>query len=761
MKSLIYTFFLLVLSSLHLDAQNIPIGTWRNHLSYQTGQNIAITPNEVYCSTDNGLFYLDKSTNSLNTLSKIDDLSESIISQIGYYEPLQSLVIAYENSNIDLLTESEIIELPLIKNTTLTGSKSINHIYFQNDIAYLASDFGVVLLDLSQEDIVDTYQNLGTGGTSLAINATTISQDTIFLATEQGVLFAPLSANLLDFNSWTFFDLVDGLPQTNVNKIITMGNFVYALIDNEGLFKYNHNTGLWQNISGISPTIFTNMQVSENQILICVNNQILSLDESDNITTISQDLITNPRDAQSENDGTIWLADAQNGLIRIQDSGFQSFFPNGVARAETWKTHFAQNKIYTLSGGFDDDFNPINRLLGYYEFENGLWTNYNSFDTRNAQSFPNTPDLVDVAFHRQEQSLYFASFGEGILFQTSDNTFETIDETTTDAPFQLDNDGNLQISAVETTSNGDLWVSQHNVPNGTPSLFVRRQETGLWESFTGSNNASANPLDILIDNNDSKWMKLNPDVGGGIWVLNERDNQSRYLNNSVNNGDLPDRTVNSIIQDLDGQIWVGTDNGVVVFFSPFDVFEGTVNAVPPVFDSRPLLRFNKVNSIAVDGGNRKWIGTDANGLWLFSEDGTELIANFNEDNSPLLSNKVLDLEINPQTGEVFITTDKGLISYRSDATNATSQFQNFKVFPNPVPPNYTGLVGISGLAENVNVKITDISGRLIHEAFANGGTLSWDLQDYTGFRAKAGIYLIFASNSDGTETFVGKIAVVD
>jgi hypothetical protein len=206
--------------------------------------------------------------------------------------------------------------------------------------------------------------------------------------------------------------------------------------------------------------------------------------------------------------------------------------------------------------------------------------------------------------------------------------------------------------------------------------------------------------------------------------------------------------------DRDGLIWIGTELGVCYFFTPSE------DAVRPIFENRFLLRDDKVTAIAIDGGNRKWMGTER-GVWLFDPTCETLIYNFTTENSPLLSNVIKDIEINPETGEVFFATARGIVSFRSDATESGSAFKTVKIFPNPVTSTFTGNVGISGLATDAVVKITDISGKLVWETRANGGTATWNVKDYNGRRAATGIYIVFAATEDGSESAVGKIAVVN
>jgi ligand-binding sensor domain-containing protein len=200
--------------------------------------------------------------------------------------------------------------------------------------------------------------------------------------------------------------------------------------------------------------------------------------------------------------------------------------------------------------------------------------------------------------------------------------------------------------------------------------------------------------------------------------------------------------------------------GIAYFIDTYNIFTSVSDAVKPIIDNRYLLRNEKVNVIKVDAANRKWVGTD-NGVWLFSPSGETQLQNFTIDNSPLLSNVIRDIEINSLTGEVFFATDKGIISYRADATASESTFKDVKIFPNPVTSNFTGTVGISGLATDAIVKITDINGRLLWETQAAGGTATWNVRDYHGNRAGTGVYVVFAASQDGVESAVGKIAVVE
>jgi hypothetical protein len=285
---------------------------------------------------------------------------------------------------------------------------------------------------------------------------------------------------------------------------------------------------------------------------------------------------------------------------------------------------------------------------------------------------------------------------------------------------------------------------------------------GIYKSY------SPNSLDTLYQNrrdsiitdlDGNRWSR--GEGFGGIVVRNTK-NQRVNISANVGLGNLPSNNVKTLALDRDGQIWVGTDRGVVVFDNPSAVFSGrNFDAYTPVFERRRLLGNETVSSIAIDGGNRKWMGT-RNGIFLFNADGTELVINFTEKNSPLPSNEISYITTEPNTGEVYIRTTKGMVSYRGTATESgLKQEENaVKIFPNPIRPDFEGTIGIEGLVENAFVKITDVAGNLVYETRANGGTATWNGRTLQGNRVETGVYLIFSANAKGEETCVSRLAVV-
>ncbi|HYC86007.1 MAG TPA: two-component regulator propeller domain-containing protein, partial [Chryseosolibacter sp.] len=288
--------------------------------------------------------------------------------------------------------------------------------------------------------------------------------------------------------------------------------------------------------------------------------------------------------------------------------------------------------------------------------------------------------------------------------------------------------------------------------NAMPGILRLTDES--WEAFTLDFTQGQYALEIEADPFGFVWIAVDPARGGGLIVLDPGTGGNVMLNENPGTGALPSRRVFSLASDRDGNLWAGTDAGVCFFYSPEE------DAVRPIFESRFLLKDETITDIEVDGGNRKWMATQR-GVWLFNPAGDELVHNFTSENSPLPSNRVYDIAINDQTGEVFFATENGIASFRAGATVSGDEFQSITIFPNPVTADYSGSVGMSGLATDAIVKITDINGKLIAELRANGGTAVWNLLDARGRRPSTGIYLVFGALADGKERMVGKIAIID
>ena len=585
----------------------------------------------------------------------------------------------------------------------------------------------------------------------------TILRDTIFMATEQGVIAGDLSPgnNLMDFRNWTRFNSDQGLYQEKCHEIESFGEDVYVVQNDSTIFKYIDSN--WER---------SLEEISGNIISVKSNNSILTITQQDRvyyinsgqgIQQVSDELLLSAQNAISVSED-IYVADFINGLIHLRSTSSEVIRPSGPFSNDVYRIHDFEGNVLVVPKGYDDQYQPLRNTSGFYYFHEGLWQNYNNSGGYGYISLPDVKDLVDISYNPVHDKVYFASFGYGILEWDKDNVFYVYDDKVPGITLINSNPPGpyILVPAIDTDQSGKIWMA--NYQTGLP--LHEFEYPDIWNGYSIPATGSSYITDLIVTTDNYNWLIVNPTFGGGIIVYDEENGMIRKLTSQEGNGNLPDNTVNTIVEDLEGQIWIGTNDGIAYFPFPFLVFEDTdFDAVRPIYEGSYLFKDESITSLEIDGGNRKWIGTNK-GAWLFGPDGTELVVNFDQKNSPILSEKIIDIEVNQVTGEVFFGTDKGLISYRGDAVASEEKHSNVKIFPNPVPPTFNGIVGIEGLPFNSIVKITDITGNLVYQTRSEGGMATWNVVDLNGERPDTGIYLVFSSTEDGNDTFVGKLAIV-
>lgn len=718
---------------------DISLGSWRIHNSYYAVKNVSIGNGMTFGAADNGVMVFDIQDQSLQSFNKLNGLSSIGITATAFDAQRSQLLVAYADGNLDIINGNKVINFNRLKNSaTITGSKRLNSISIRGNLAYIAADFGLVVFDLVKLEVKETWRDLGTSGEMIKIAQSTFLGDTIFLATEKGVIAGDLDDNLLDFAKWKRYN--QGDFSGAVQSIITFNTRIYAAINNAGIYRYEN--GVWTKASFLNGLNYRSLSSGTAYFYVSENTNLWRINTADQLSAIVSEKIEQPYIALEDSNEKLWIGDGVNGLVSNISGSFQSYIPNGPSAIPT-RLKYLTNQLIALQGGPSSSYQPLRNAGDINSFQDGMW------------GTTTTAPLDIVEVERMNQRTYRASYGYGVEVIESSGSTILYDES--NSPLKNLNSPQrfVNISSIEPSDAG-LWIANYGA--ATPLHVLKNDNT--WESFSFSGTAPRYPTHLLVDDYESVWMVLNPSQGGGITVFNRADNKSVYLSDVVNVGGLPSKAVRSIAMDRNGYVWVGTDIGVAYFIDPSRAFTPGFNAIKPIYESRFLLRDDRVTAIAVDGGNRKWMGTER-GVWLFAKDGEQLIYNFTAENSPLLSNVIRAIEIDPQSGEVFFATDKGLVSFRSDATEAESAFQSVKIFPNPVTPEFTGVIGISGLAMDATVKITDSSGKLVWQMQANGGTATWNRQYLSGRKVKTGIYLVFAATADGTESVVGKIAVVE
>lgn len=744
----------------------VPIGSWRDHFSYRKAQCVAFGDDKVYASASNGLFWYQPSTGLTQTVSTVNGLSDVGISAITYSDTHKVLVVGYENGNIDLMFEKKVVNLPYILQKQMQGSKRINHIYInqQNDI-YVSTGFGIVVLNVEKLEVKDTYY-IGNGGENLWVYATIEFENKIYAATENGMFFAQAdNPALYHYDSWSY---IQDLPTINTEytSLAVCNNKLFAVQSTGAttpdiIWFYDGNT--WES----SPAPFQqvrSLNASHNTLLVASREGAHLYSDFPNSYIVVQpfgsDYKFYPNSAVVSSSGSIAIADNQLGLIYGAENSWTRVSPNSPGEDRAYYVLPTPTDLFVLAGARTDTWGNRFYPLTFHKLENNSWSTVNNFDFFDAVRITQSPAYSNEYF--------VSSWGHGVVVYRDGQVVENY--TPENSSLQTILPGAYcRIGGVAFDDDGNMWVSNAGVPN---PISVKLTD-GTWKSFPYEGQIGSQRLSDIIHSPSGQLWVIVPS-GGGLFVLDPGENpgladshKTRKVTMVAPDGESLPSDVNCLAFDRDGYLWVGTTEGVLVSYNPSRVMEPAEFAIqrariPDELEgfAAYLLESQTITSIAVDGGNRKWFGTQRSGVYLQSANGDSQILHFTTDNSPLPSNSIQHIGIHPTTGEVFFATDKGLVSYRADATEPESRFGKVYAFPNPVRPEFNGNITITGLVENTNVKITDIAGNLVFETTSKGGQATWDGKNLRGQKVATGVYLYFCADSKGEEATVGKILFI-
>ncbi|MEY4904090.1 MAG: hypothetical protein RLZZ292_1905 [Bacteroidota bacterium] len=765
MKSfIVFLFSYLLLSQSLLAQSDLKLGEWKSFLPYQRTRSVTQSTEKVFWATDYSIAILDKEERSFQFKSKVEGLSDAGIQLVKYNTFSEVLMIVYSNSNIDLMYKDGTIQnvKDIENNIDIIGDKAIYDVFVVSaDEAYLACGFGVVKMNMRKGEFeYTTYTNI-------KVNAVTVFDDVIYAATDKGIYSVSNSKNLnlADFNNWKLLNNTQGFPNTYSTKVLR--NFkqnLYLDID-QILYRYDKSalTQVWKNQD---KTIKYLTAEGEHLLLgiDCINpnacnGEIIYFNADGTQEKISQaDCINNPVYGIEDSKGRVWLADKERKLRMLEKLGgaCKTFETNSPYSENVGEITIDSNRVWVASGGIDQTGNYLRRPDGLFRYEDRKWDFFNGTNVPAMSWGDYFLNTTRVAIHPKTKKVFAASMWGGLL-SYNPTTKEALVFDKNNTPELAAPSGDplrTRLTGLAFDKKDVLWIS-----NNLSDKCISAMDTkGKFYSFAVG---QALPIyQVMVDQNNYKWFAIGQG-DGGILVFDEGKNltdksDDRYAFINKNNSKLPSNRVFCMEKDLDGQVWVGTDKGVGLFNCSGDkIFKNEcVGATPRVTVdglAAYLLASESVQSIAVDGANRKWFGTTS-GIFVQSSDGTRQEAFFNTDNSPLFDNNVIDIAINQSNGEVWVATNKGIQVIQGEAIAGRSINEPTVVaYPNPVRPDYTGLIAIKGVAQDADIKITDSNGRLVYATKALGGQAVWDGNDYNGTRVSTGVYLVFSTGTADEE----------
>lgn len=759
-------FILLLLGTFTVAAQNFP--GWEGHFSYLNISSLTQGNNKIVAAAENAYFNYEPALNFTRPFSTIDQLSGRSISAIHYTEAFRYTLIGYENGLIQIVKDqqNQVFNFVDIVNrvTIAPNLKKINHVLEHEGMAYLSTDFGIVSFNLDSREFGDSFF-IGEGGSQITVNQTSILDNNIYAATDNGFYVGDLNnPNLIDFNNW--IKINNTVYKTSVN----FQNQVYLTDTANNLWVFNETTNALNFVNSLNATV-RDMRVSAEQLLVITRQQVFAYDENLNedipvfeINGLDLDLST----ALIYN-GSYYLADRNLGLLEVNEqtgiptANFLS--PNGPLLNRVFGLTAATNQLWVTYGEYDQFFNPfplntrgVSRLTGENNWSNIL-----------PESLDNTRVITHTSINPNNPNrAYLSSFFDGLLVLENEEFLIRYDHTNSAVEGVSSNPADNRVGASVITPNGDVYFSNALSQNPIKRLTAEGniEIVDISSAFQEPTSSSSNK--ITADAQGNVYLAT---YRAGIMAYQPSNNRAGRISSEINGVDFPNVTnpnpiITALAVDNINRLWIGTSDGLRVMFNPSSVFTNSNINVSPIIIveedgvAQELLFEQAITEIIVDGANNKWIGTADSGVFQVSPNGQEVLNHFTRDNSPLPNNDITSIAIDGSNGLVYFGTTNGLVSFNSNVTDANDDLSSVRVFPNPVRPKYAGDVTVDGLTEGANVKITDITGNLVYEEFARGGSIRWDTTAFGKHKVASGVYLVLITGSDEIETAVKKIMIV-
>ena len=728
---------------------------WRQHLSFSDAKEVVATPYAIYAISKNGpLYSFNRQDETITYWSKETGLNGSSIIHIAYDNAAGTLIIGYADGRIDLLQDNgSVVQMPDLYLKAVSLPITINSITVGSKYTYLAMPFGIVAINTHKKEVSDTYY-IGKEASMADVQSVIELGDSLYAFGEKEMYSASLADNLADYTNWH----MSSIPLRQFQMASKHKGCLYTL-QHDSLYVMQQNT--WQLVRSEA---IRWMHASNSKLLVYIPEQgLFELTEDNLLSIINATYVAN--DAICSN-GEYWLAEEGKGLIRLGDTGDDFFRPEGPMSNFCYHLDIAHNQLYVSPGGrWAAQFG---RQVGMSIYDGHQWINIPWQDTW-YYTLHDIRDVVGYAVDVNDPGHFFvATYGTGLFEFKNYKGFKHYDQenstlrraastasdyyyTRTDGPM-FDKDGNLWVlnatdvgQPVHVMSPNGIWHSLRLRNNGMEILL--NTPSGIWIDKRNSRHK------WMMDQRYSQRVILLDDGGTPTYDGDDKC-MARSTFTDQNGNALSPNNFRCFVQDYTNRIWIGTEKGIVTIPASVDFFTSDAcrRIIIPRNDGSGLgdylLGDEQINCMAVDGGNRIWIGTANSGLYLI-EDDTITVAHFTETNSLLPSNSVLSIAIMSETGEVFVGTDKGIASYRSDASEPQADMNGAYAFPNPVRPDYGGIISIAGLMDNTVVNIIDASGNLVCKTKSHGGIAVWDGKLPDGRRATPGVYTAMCNAKDG------------
>ncbi len=761
MKKRLLCFLLLIAIQMGFAQSNL---LWQGYFSYNEIKDLSESPTTIFAASENALFSKNTTTSQLKTTNTIDGLSGETITSLLYSTTSNKTLVGYENGLMIAINEADgsMLNIVDIINKQLPSNiKKINHFMEFEGIVYVSCDFGIVQFNLSTMLFGDTYF-IGNNGAEISVKQTTVFNGYIYAATIDGVRRADItSKNLIDFNQWAT------IASGSWSSVEAFDTELIAINTSGYIHKYNAGSNSFIGYFSLSSAA-VDMRKTDDYLIITTansvyfynkqmavvrqinNNQIPGINALFTCATTIKDVV--------------YIGTKESGLLSTTISVISTFennTPIGPSRNNVFALQATSDVLWTVYGDYTGGYNPYPLdSYGISKYSATGWLNIPYEKVFGAKSI----SRITVNPNNENQ-VYASSFFSGLLKIENDvpkilynQTNSGLESITFLGPTYID----VRINGAAFDKSGNLWLNNSLIQKGLKVL----KTDGQWQSFSldGILNKSidASMGRLIIDKNSTKWWCTNTD---GLISYNESINKFKKITTGSDAGNLPTSDVRAIAVDNRNQLWIGTTKGLRILSnigSFLTEAQMTTNPIIILEDglAQELLYEQSITDIVVDGANNKWIGTADSGLFLVSPNGQETKYHFTINNSPLPSNTINDIDINSITGEVFIATTKGLISFKGTATAANEDLNSIYVYPNPVRPEYEGTVKIAGLLDKATIKITDIEGNLVYETTSEGGTIEWDTTAFGKHKVASGVYMIFISAQDGIETKVKKVMII-